>query len=97
MASNLHEVPVDQLDNLLTQCIETMNAVCDRLEQDTLMTIGLRDLMKSTDMLQCFEDLCADNRKNASILLHAAVAVLVNTQSVRTIQAEKQRRLSGWN
>lgn len=97
MASNLHEVSDDQLEDLLVQCIETINVVCDRLEQDALMTHGVRSLVKASDMLTCLGEITAENRENARTILHAAIAVLVNTQSVRAIQAEQQRRSNRWN
>jgi len=97
MASNLHEVSDDQLEDLLVQCIETINVVCDRLEQDALMTHGVRSLVTSSDMLPSFNELTAENRENAGTILNAAIAVLVNTQSVRAIQAEQKRRSNRWN
>jgi hypothetical protein len=61
------------------------------------MTDGLRQLLRADDLLGKFNELQLADKSNAEVILHAAIAVLVNSQSVRAIQAEKQTRRKDWN
>lgn len=97
MATNLHGLSDLQLDDLLRQCTETIETVYGRLEQDSAMTDGLRQLLRADDLLGKFHELQLADKSNAEVILHAAIAVLVNSQSVRAIQAEKQTRRKDWN
>jgi hypothetical protein len=97
MASNLDGLSDQQLANLLRHCTETIETVYGRLEQDSAMTDGLRQLLRADDLLGKFQELQVADQSNAEMILHAAIAVLVNSQSVRAIQAEKQTRLKDWN
>jgi hypothetical protein len=92
MATNLDGLSDQQLDDLLRQCTETIEAVYVRLEQDSAMTDGLRQLLRAGDLLGKLNELQLADKSNAELILHAAIAVLVNSQSVRAIQAEKQAR-----
>jgi hypothetical protein len=97
MATNLDGLSDQQLDDLLRQCTETIETVYGRLEQDSAMTDGLRQLLRADDLLGKFNELQLADKSNAEVILHAAIAVLVNSQSVRAIQAEKQTRRKDWN
>jgi hypothetical protein len=92
MSGNLADLNEDRLKDLLAQSAETIEAVCDRLEQDLDMTEGIRQLMKSNDMLAALRDIERENRQNAALILNAAIAVLVNSQSILAINLENQRR-----
>ncbi len=97
MATNLNGLSDQQLDELLTQCTETIESVYGRLEHDSTMTDGLRQLLRAGDLLDKFQELLLEDATHAELILHAAIAVLVNAQSVRAIQAEKLARRKDWN
>lgn len=97
MATKLEFLSDQQLNELLRQCTETIETVYGRIEQDSVMTDGLRQLLRADDLLEKFHELQLADKSNAEVILHAAIAVLVNSQSVRAIQAEKQVRRKDWN
>lgn len=97
MANNLDSFSDSQLIELHERCTETIETVYSRLEQDQCMTDTLRKLLKAGDLLGRFQELLLEDAANAELILHAAIAVLVNSQSVRAIQKERFSRRKNWN
>jgi len=82
----------DQLRDLRQQCYETVNAVLDRLESDSLMTATIREMLKSSAMLEQLLEIAKTNTDTAVLIFHSAIAVMVNSQSLRAIDTEIARR-----
>jgi len=59
---------------------------------DDDLVVNIRRLMTSTDMLQTFGQVQNENPSIAAIILNAALATLVNSQSIIAIDTELKRR-----
>ena len=97
MTNNLHGLSDEQLADLRQQCSETIGAVHERLEQDPAIQSHVRTLLQAPDMLQALATIQHQNRQQAELLLQAAVAVMVNSQSLKQLENEHRRRLTDRN
>lgn len=97
MTNNLERFSDVQLIELHERCTETIETVFSRLERDQSMTDVLRKLLKADGLLGKFQELLLEDEANAELILHASIAVLVNSQSVRAIQKERLSRRKDWN
>ena len=92
MNTGLEFLSDDQLRDLRQQCCETVNAVLDRLESDSLMTATIREMLKSSAMLEQLLEIIKTNTDTAVLIFQSAIAVMVNSQSLRAIDTEIARR-----
>jgi hypothetical protein len=83
----------EMLHELKHQCTETLKAVHDRLSNDISVQEGLGRLLKNQDMLAEFRFLESESKDLAAIILQGAVAALINSKSIETIDAELNRRI----
>jgi hypothetical protein len=66
------------------QCLEPLKPVSNRLNDDVNVQTAFRRLLGSKDMLSDFGRIESESRNLASLVLQAAVAVLVKTETVRS-------------
>jgi hypothetical protein len=97
MSDELNQLTDERLRILKQQCLETLEAVSDRMSGDLHAQGALRRLLTSDDMLKELGRIEAESRDLAALVLQGAVAVLVNSESVKTIDAELERRISERN
>jgi len=81
------------LRELRRQCFEVIQAVCERIENDTKVRSTVRRLLQAENMLNEFFEVESDTRDLANLILESSVATMVNSQSLRAIDAEWQKRM----
>jgi hypothetical protein len=97
MKDDIRYLSDEMLHRLRHQCNDTLQAVWERLENDIALQDGLRRLLVADDMMLEFRKIESESQVNASLILQGAVAVLVNEQSIKAINAELQRRVTELN
>jgi len=97
MTTNLSELSDDRLRELRRQCFEVIQAVCERLENDSEVQSTVRRLLQAENMLNEFFEVESDTRDLANLILESSVATMVNSQSLRAIDAEWQKRMAERN
>ncbi len=93
MKDDISHFTNQMLHELKLQCSETLEAVHDRFSNDSAAQEGLRRLLLSQDMLGEFRNIESESRDLAGLILQGAVAVLVNSKSIETVDAELRRRI----
>ncbi|MBL8891564.1 MAG: hypothetical protein JNL67_16410 [Planctomycetaceae bacterium] len=79
-----------ELDELNRQCTEVINSVLSRLERDERLQAAFRRLLQTLNMMEEIQTL----ESNVSeLVLQSAVAVLINSQSIKAIEVEQHRRM----
>jgi len=91
MSDDISNMPTETLSQLSRDCADMVQQVCNRLNDDDLAD-NIRRLMKSSDMLETFSEVQNENRSLANMILNAALATLVNSQSIIAIDTELRRR-----
>ena len=97
MKDDIRFLSDDALRQLSHQCNDTLKAVWQRLENDIALQEGLRRLLIANDMMVEFRKIEFESQENATLILQGAVAVLVNEQSIKAINAEMERRIAECN
>ena len=97
MSDELNQLTDERLRNLKQQCLETLEAVSDRVSSDLHAQGALRRLLTSEDVLKELGRIEAESRDLAALVLQGAVAVLVNSESVKMIYAEFKCRIGARN
>jgi hypothetical protein len=97
MNDELSQLTDDKLQDIKLQCEETLEAVSNRITSDSSAQEGLRRLLIANDMLVELHCIELESRDLAALLLQGAVAVLVNTESLKTINSEIERRIGQRN
>jgi hypothetical protein len=97
MKDDIRFLSDDALHQLSHQCRDTLKAVWLRLEDDIALQEGLRRLLIANDMMVEFRKIEFESQENATLILQGAVAVLVNEQSIKAINAEMERRIAECN
>lgn len=92
--SNLHDKSNDELIDLKRQCETVLSGIVDALEARGDMQAAIRRLMTPDDMLETFSQIGIQDPDVARVTIEAAVAALVNCQSVMAIDAELKHRAS---
>ena len=88
----LQSIPTESLKTLVVECRDTVALVCERIAIDDQLSRELNALVSSADLLTSFASLANNRPEVASVILQAAIATLVNTQSEFAINAELNRR-----
>ena len=86
----------ETLSELSRNCAEMIEKVCVRL-QDADLIANIRRLMQSSDLLETFGEVQQEDRSVAAMILNAAIATLVNSQSIVAIDTEFRRRATERN
>ena len=90
----MDEIATEKLRALLVDCRRVLNTVCERVADRHDVSLAVRDLMSSTDLLPTFLDLARRSPELAEIVLQASIAALSNSQSVMVVEAELRSRAS---
>ena len=90
--SNLNSKSNDELLEVLAQSRGTLQSLVESLEQRQDMQQAIQQMMTPDDMLETFSKMAAAEPDLMRVVLQAAVAALVNTQSVMAAEAEVKRR-----
>ena len=90
--SNLSDKSNDELIDLKRQCETVLSGIVDALEAREDMQTAIRRLMTPDDILETFSQIGIEDPDVARVTLEAAVAALVNCQSVKAIDAELKQR-----
>jgi hypothetical protein len=88
----MDSLPTKSLQKLRAECRDVVNEICERLACDSHASHQLRSLVASPDMLADFVRLAKSDPDSSGLILRAAIAALVNAQSVMVIDAELMRR-----
>jgi len=91
MNDSIENLTSETLSQLSRDCADMVQQVCNRMNDDDLV-VNIRRLMKSTDMLETFGHVQNENPSIAAMILNAALATLVNSQSIVAIDKELRRR-----
>ena len=97
MNNNLDGLPTEQLNELMQQCWERINAILDRMNDAPDMQARIRRMINSNDMAAEFNWITSESPELAKWILKESVAALVNLQSVQGIHAAIVRRASAGN
>lgn len=97
MPNNLSDLSEKQLMDLKQKCEETIETVFQRLELDPNFQDCVRRLLRADSMLTEFSNIHREDVQAAELALQGTLAVTVNLQSVRSIDAEFQRRVGERN
>ncbi len=92
MTNNLTSMPDSELRTLLQQSRQVLTTLVDSLSSRPDMQEAICILMRPDDMLETFSKLAVQEPDLMWLVLHAAVAGLVNVQSVEAIEGELKRR-----
>ena len=92
MTDDSRSLPIEELRSRSRDCTEMIKTVCARLSSDDEMEAGVRRLMRSKDLLNELAAIELEDREAALRILNAAVATLVNSHSVLSIEVEFKRR-----
>ena len=92
--SNLFDKPNAELRALKAQSEEVLHAMMQTLRSRMDMREVIHRLMTPDDTLEAFSQIGVEDPDLARVTLEAAVAALVNTQSVLAIDAELKHRAS---
>jgi hypothetical protein len=85
-------IPNEELESRIVSSWDALNAVLERLSKNPEMQDGIRRLMTVEDLLVELHAIENQSPIAAQQILHASIAALVNTQTVRAIDAELLRR-----
>jgi len=96
MNDDISNLADETLSELSRDCAEMIQTVCVRLEDADLIA-NIRRLMQSSDLLETFWEVQQENRSVATMILNAALATLVNSQSIIAIDNEFRRRATEQN
>ena len=97
MSSELTGLTDDQLKTLLHHCRELLSAVAQSLDDRPDMAGAIHRLMTSSDMPETFRELSEESAELSRHVLQAAIAALVNVQSLEAADAEMRRRAMAGN
>ncbi len=81
-----------ELQTLLSSCTDVLTSVIESLEQRPDIQEAIRQLMTPGDALEAFSAIGVAEPDLARVTLQAAVAALVNAQSIAAIESELARR-----
>ena len=87
----------DQFKASSQECWDSMNAVLDTLSKRSDKQAGIRQLSNVDDMVTELNAIATDSPKMANLVLYASLAVLVNTQTIKNLDAVLIRRASEGN
>lgn len=73
----------NQLQSLIPQCWEAINGVLNRFHDGSDMQAAVKQLMQASNIVGEFSELSDESPELANLILHASVAALVNTQTIK--------------
>ena len=94
MTKELISLSDDEPRTLLQSCREVLTSLVQSLQDRPDMQNAIRRLMRPDDMLKTFSELAVREPDLMRLVLQAAVAALVNVQSVEAVEAELKRLLT---
>jgi hypothetical protein len=93
MSGSTRDLTDSHIKELIGQSSETIEAVLARMNQDLVLVEAVRRLLFPTDsMVEEFLRLRSEDPETSELVLHVAIAVLVNTQSLQSLRVEDLRR-----
>lgn len=88
----MNDLSTETLQSLRSECREVIKTICHSIASNEQVTNGIRQLATSDDMCAAFHAIAENDPEHAKLVLHAAVAALVNIQSETAIETELKRR-----
>lgn len=82
-----------ELRTFQSQSEDVLTALVETLQEGPDIQDVIRSLMQPADMLERFSQIGVEDPDLARLVLEAGMAALVNTQSMKAIEAELKRRV----